>query len=676
MENYLTIYAVSCDETILYAAEELRRCLRMMAPDAGYIHISRRAAGVAEDNGGEALCDIAEDCGDAPDISINAGAANRMSDGIYIGFLSDFGLPDDGCDPSMDDILHIDVKNMSGVIAGSNPRSALAAVYRYLRENGCRWPRPGIDGELIPLKQCGDVQYRHKASYRHRGMCIEGAVSYKNMLENIEWAPKAGFNAYMLEFLTPYCFFENWYEHRGNSLLEPEPVSLDDVRQRCAWLEAEIKKRGMEYHAVGHAWTCEPFGISGTGWDTEEYALPDEIRAHLALVNGERGVYRGVALNTNLCYSNPDTRGIMVKYIAGYAKRNPHINYLHIWLADGSNNQCECDECQKAPPSDFYVTLLNELDAEFSALKLKTKLVFLAYVDLLWPPKTQRFNSPERFSLLFAPITRTYSGPYTCAPDKSGVTEYERNKLTFPKSLAGNIAYLREWQKMFKGDSFCYEYYFWLDHYYDPGYYDIGRVILEDVKCLERLGLDGIVSDQSQRVFMPTGFPMYVLGQGLYDKDASFDALAAEFYSSYGEDGEKCMAYMAELSALFRPPYLRGDENAGNSGEVAKKPAFASAEAAERLARIRPLIEAFRPVIAKNVKSGVRCVSKSWRHLDFHADLCEKMAGVYMARANGDSGAARDLWKKMHDWLSAREFGVQDVFDLYAYTKAVERHLE
>ena len=50
----------------------------------------------------------------------------------------------------------IDVKNGAGVITGANNRAVLIAVYRFLRELGCRWLRPGAENEVIPKKKLHD----------------------------------------------------------------------------------------------------------------------------------------------------------------------------------------------------------------------------------------------------------------------------------------------------------------------------------------------------------------------------------------------------------------------------------------------------------------------------------------------------------------------------------------
>ena len=116
----LTIKKITANNTVDFAAEELKKYLRMMMPRCGEIDIEY-----------------------APD----------AKDGFRLGLMTDFGLDtSEALDLGLDDILHIDCDECGGIIAGSNPRSVLLAVYRYLTINGCRWLFPGIDGEYIPIK--------------------------------------------------------------------------------------------------------------------------------------------------------------------------------------------------------------------------------------------------------------------------------------------------------------------------------------------------------------------------------------------------------------------------------------------------------------------------------------------------------------------------------------------
>ena len=110
------IYKISSFSPVDYAAEELKKYLRMMMPECGDIVIKYDPS---------------------------------ATDGFRLGLMQDFGLDvSDAEDPALDDILYANCDTDGGIIAGDNPRSVLLAVYEYLRQNGCRWLMPGVDGEF------------------------------------------------------------------------------------------------------------------------------------------------------------------------------------------------------------------------------------------------------------------------------------------------------------------------------------------------------------------------------------------------------------------------------------------------------------------------------------------------------------------------------------------------
>ncbi|NLC67920.1 MAG: DUF4838 domain-containing protein, partial [Clostridiaceae bacterium] len=332
-DKIISICVTRDNETLRFSAEELAKYLGRMSGDG--IHISL----------GEPCCNFA----------LGKDKAGKEKDCIWVGLFEDFGItPAVEGNHEFDDEIHVEVSQGKGIIAGVNHRSALLGVYRFLEEAGCMWVRPGKDGEYIPQKDVPgiSVQLHEKASYRHRGICIEGANSYENIADIIDWAPKAGFNAYFFQFREAYTFFERWYSHANNSFKEPEPFDLDMARQLIKRAEKEIKKRDLIYHAAGHGWTCEPFGIPGLGWDEKQYEIKPEIKQYLAEVNGKRELWGGRPINTNLCYSNPEARSIIINDIVQYVEKNPQVDILHFWLADDSNNQCECNGCRKMRPSD------------------------------------------------------------------------------------------------------------------------------------------------------------------------------------------------------------------------------------------------------------------------------------------------------------------------------------
>ncbi|CAH1221277.1 hypothetical protein PAECIP111891_05150 [Paenibacillus allorhizoplanae] len=585
---------------------------------------------------------------------------------LWVGLFGDLDISmPELANPELDDAIYIDVKDAKGHIAGSNPRSVLLGVYRFLEEAGCRWLRPGADGDYVPRKalETIDVKVNEKATYRHRGLCIEGAVSIENMLDNIHWAPKAGFNSYFLEFKTPYTFFDRWYGHRHNKYKQPETITVDQVDAFTVEMEKEIKKRGLIYHAVGHGWTGEPLGLPCLGWDAVDYAVDEDKSRFFALVEGKRELWHGVPLNTNLCFSNPDARRLIVQYAADHAQNNPHIDMLHFWLADAFNNHCECENCLKALPSDFYILMLNELDEELTVRNLSTRVVFLLYLDLLWVPEKETLTNPGRFMLLFAPISRTYSRSYDSDTTGIEIQPFVRNRLKFPTNIRENVAFLKAWQQLFDGDGFTYEYHHMWDHYLDPGYFQIADMISQDVKNLKMLRLNGIISDQTQRSFFPTGLGMYVLGKTLWNDEADFRQLAKEYFiASFGDEGEVCLHYLETISDLFDPPYMRGE-----------KPRISS-EAADKLRSVQEIVSDFRPVLERNLGSALHpTIAKSWEYLLIHAEMICLLASALEARADGRAEEARQLWAQTSDYAQRNEDLYQTVFDVFLYIQTLHK---
>ena len=143
-------------------------------------------------------------------------------DAIVLGLLEELSLDrSDLLDPFIEDILDVRVENGHGYIAGSNERSILMAVYHYCKSAGCRFVRPGDDGEYIPYcdltAHC--CTYRKKADQPFRGTCCEGAISYEHMRDTVFWMPKMGMNMFMVEGIVPFNYMHRWYGHEANRIL-------------------------------------------------------------------------------------------------------------------------------------------------------------------------------------------------------------------------------------------------------------------------------------------------------------------------------------------------------------------------------------------------------------------------------------------------------------------------
>jgi hypothetical protein len=138
----------------------------------------------------------------------------------------------------------------------------------------------------------------------------------------------------MIEFENPTAYYYAYYKHVENTAnREPEPVSNDQIFQWKRQCEAEIAKRGLQFHDMGHGWTVFPFGMKQ--FDNGDDKLPEEYRQYMALVGGERKLKNGRPHLTNICMSNPAARKRIVDSAVEYAKTGENVTYLHVALADG-----------------------------------------------------------------------------------------------------------------------------------------------------------------------------------------------------------------------------------------------------------------------------------------------------------------------------------------------------
>lgn len=590
---------------------------------------------------------------------LHADTADSGSNVLWVGIDKRFfGVLPKVENKEFDDAIAISVKENVGFITGTNPRSVLIAAYRFLRELGCRWVRPGKEGERIPRKHIGNVcmEVCESASYRYRGVCIEGACLYENVFDLVEYLPKVSMNTYFLQGMKPDMFFTRWYGHEYNPYLEEESFTKEDGQGMILGIEAEMKRRGLLNHRGGHGWTWKVFDRARHIYAVKDgQPLPEALNTWVAEIDGQRKVHSIHDDATNLCYSNKKVRNAALDEIVSYCRQNPQADSVHIWLADMPNNHCECPACRKKRPSDWYVLLLNELDERLNAEGIKTKIVFLLYFDLLWAPVMETLKNKERFTLMFAPSTREYGTNYGAFTEfEDEIPEYERNKLVMPRSLAQNLAHLRSWQAHFTGDSFAYEYHLMWPHLGDIGYEKCARNLYDDIKDLKKIGLNGFINPMYQRCFFPSGLPFYIMAETLWNDQCDYAKVADDYYkSAFGEAGERVHTYLnalSELSLLYDQPWV-GDSKAPYG------PFF------KDYGRLEETVLNFREVIRQNLKNDV--YARNWELLEIHGSFVLLLGAVAKLREERKDAQAYEAYHQMCDFLYKNEIKLRKSFDMF-----------
>ena len=622
----MKIYSALNNETISYAAEELKKYILLMNQE------------------------------EKVEISLEQGD-------IKLGLLSDFNLPEDEVeDPFFDDLFVVEIENAKGYIAGSNPRSVLYGVYAFLKSCGCRWIRPGKDGDFVPQFDIASHNFKctQKADMKIRCEMIEGAISVEHVIDSVDFMAKNYYNSFYNQFIHPYSFFRRWYEHKYSKTKQPENVSYAEMEQFTDRIESEIKKRGLLLHNLGHGYLFEPFGIRYYGVQ-KNLTLPEDVKQYVAMVDGKRDVYGGSINYTQLCYSNPKVRKLLVDYMLQFLKDRPRTDVLRVLMADGVNNQCECDECRKLSPSDYFVMFLNELDEAFTKAGIETKIFSSLYVDLLWPPLQEKIKNSDRFIMN---VTYTKSKE---KPSADKIPKFELNKYNpFRGGTVTALDYREGWKDCYKGKFSSTSYCMYASHFYDPGYFEVSENIAKEIKGYSEFNLIGLSSCQTMRYGFPTALPNVVMGELTFNNSLEFDALTDEYFEgAYGKDWQKARDYLKEITNRVSPSTLKIDEDvvlqdtdAENEQPIVKKSYIRNPEVQKNLKSIASFADSFMPIVESHLNDQDACRRTSWEYLKYHIEYSKRFAEIFYNFSEQDVETAYENVESMIAWLSEME----DVF--------------
>ena len=616
------------------------------------------------------------------DSDIEAEICCEESGEITLGLLSDLKLDNsDVKDAMVDDVVDVKIDSLRGYIAGSNERSILFGVYKYLKSAGCRWVRPGELGEFIPKKDMKNHKftYRKKADYPFRGQAIEGAVSFEHVRDAILWLPKVDMNLFQIEQIVPYNYMSRWYLHTANTVLPHDDIPYEDYCKYASDLELVVKKCGLQLHALGHGALNEALGIRYKA-PYMTYDVPEGAEEALAMVGGKRKLHRGHPMQTHVCMSQKWVRDRVVNWLVNYMKEKPYIDFMHFWLADAINNQCECEDCKKKTPSDWYVEMLNEIDARLTEEKIDSKIIFIMYIDTLWPPTTEKLNNPSRFIM----TTACGSGKgYSDKRREGGIPKWERNNYSMVGGLDMALTFIDGWKPIFDGPRFVFEYMFYTRHYADPGYMTFARRVAKDMKELKVTGFDGIMSYQTQRCYFPTGLPVSVFGEFLFDTSLDTEEYIDKYMQdSFGEGWREAKEYLEKISASFDLEAMNQntDVTAQDTGCVdvnSKKAGIIGNEAlGDIIATVPDTVDKFAPVIEKYINNSDKCHKESWRILKYHGIYCKGISDVYYALSRAELNGALDIFEKLVDKLSEIEMEIHPYFDLCLLHRRTKQIIE
>ena len=598
-----------------------------------------------------------------PRASVSTVSAEEAS--VKIGLSSELPCPEVE-NPKLDDAISISVKSGCGYITGANERSVLIAVYRFFREAGVSFIRPGRWGEIIPERDSYEIEVSlaEKPAARYRGVCLEGSVGYEHILDTVDFLPKLGMNSFFTQLWLPTFAFDRWYGNERSPARTPMKLSTEAQAALVADYDRAIRMRGLQHHKMGHGWIPSILGEKTGLWHapSADGLLKEEDRHLVAEIGGKRELMGGSAVDSSFCYSNPEARSKIVEEVVKYAKANPEVDMLHVWLADQPNNQCECENCRNTLPSDFYIDMLNELDSRLTEEGLETRIIFLAYLELFWTPAYARLKNQERFILLFAPIRRPYEEPLS-AQRRGETVPFRRNDWSNPCSTFSALKYLDEWKKQFKGDCVLFDYHLMWDLYNDVVGEDIAKLLATDMVELPECGMQGMISCQNLRVGIVGALSMRLMANALWTGKSNAEEEINEFYTEcYGADAEKVKETLRAVREAIIPNMLRG---------ITPAPENYDALCAAAKAKIKEL----EPTLNAHSRDANFTLRVSYLYLGEELMLASRLMDFLMAAIKGDSAGAKKIWAGVLTAIAEIEALYPDALDSFEFALVWHRHI-
>lgn len=393
----------------------------------------------------------------------------------------------------------ITVKDGNLVLCGNSPRALTYAVYGFLERLGCRYLSPNYDfyqgaAEYVPtirtLVYDGPATVTVAASLANRKIYIEEGLSHnqQNLLQLVEWMPKAGYNT----LVAPIN-----YQGTGR-------VMWDKMR---GFLTPELQKRGITIEVGGHGY--QNF-VNASMHENRLYAEHPEWFGM-----DENGV-RSKHPRYVVCTSEPGVVEYMINAVKVYLKAHPEINTFAFWPPDAAR-WCRCERCAAiGSDSQKHILLVNQVTEALSAEFPNIQLECLAYEAYLNPVREVTLSPSVMVD--FCPIDQSYE---TQIYDSAN----EKNTM-YAQAFQG-------WGECFSGEINLYSYYrkyAWkslpmvLPHY-----------IAADVRWYAANGVDGVSIYGEPGDWATYEVNHYVLGKLALNPSCDVDSLMHDFVNArYG----------------------------------------------------------------------------------------------------------------------------------------------
>lgn len=458
-------------------------------------------------------------------------------------------------------------------ITGSNPRSVLFGVYEYLKKHGFAFLYPGRDGEIIPEKpnfHIDGFNLAESASRTFRGMAV--APNPDNLQEGYDLLRFMAQNKYNLFFMEgfdverpgdEYSVIDGVHplQHVEYLLKDKTWEERKEIALKKQTMVAEARKYGLLIERGGHGWN---YGVP-EHYGKNHGLTPEQARAELK-AKGKVNKQAEVAVSTwfQICLAKEEVREIYAEHIVDYLKKHhTEMDIAAIWLGDGYDNKCMCDECIKHPFSDLYLDIFRR-----AALRVKKEIPDLTlecilYFETLEPPTRNWLEGLDNVILNLAVWRHCYfhklDDPKCRLPD--WIPDYRHNAshdVPNDKRIINYDHYLayEGWRKVVGNELKCLIFnYITLGQGPDRHFmsYDL-KPLIDHLNDYDRLNFDGMVDCQVYCYWdKPANLQLYGAGRVLWNKnDNDPDRIREELFRLlFGDKSAQVTDYCYHMNILL-----------------------------------------------------------------------------------------------------------------------------
>jgi len=228
-------------------------------------------------------------------------------------------------------------------LTGSNPRSALYAVYGFLEKVcGVHWFHPGAGGEVVPVRKqlvLPVLDMTETAGMQWRGFHLCDKFYDEEM--------------------------ETWMSRNRMNIMRSSPVN--NTKWIRNWNDGRIAKG---FHMM----------FSNHNVMIYDQNVFKEHPEYFAEIDGKR-------CKDQLCWSNPDVDKIMIDRLLQYCREYPEVETISIYPAD-SMKYCQCAKCRKKTLTNLWFDMFMRLKKGVQAEFPKVKFASIAYQGYRSVPTT------------------------------------------------------------------------------------------------------------------------------------------------------------------------------------------------------------------------------------------------------------------------------------------------